>query len=138
MPPRRNLKPVEAFRFTQLLHDIENLGGRHKVRPGVTSLKNLCDKKVEVFGDFGTNLRRAIQKKFSGIQRLSIEQYIHLLHENGITLLPRPPSFTAKHYEPTSILIIKLSSLRPLPQAALSTALSPAQALPPAPQLTPA
>lgn len=85
MPPRRNLKPVEPFRFTQLLHDVENLGGRHKVRPGAASLKNLCDKKVEVFGDFGTNLRRAIQKKFSGIQRLSTEQYVHLLHENGIT-----------------------------------------------------
>ena len=86
MPTRKTVQ-VESPILKQLLIEVERLGGRLKVKQrGSVTLKSICDRNPTFFGEGASDLRRAIQTKFDNISRkLTIEQYVEILTQHGIT-----------------------------------------------------
>jgi hypothetical protein len=64
----------------QLLMDLEAHGGLH----GPSSLKALCNRRPDIYGQVATSRRRAIQNKVHRLKNMTRLAYLELLAEYGI------------------------------------------------------
>ena len=55
----------------QLLQEIENKGGLTEFSKKRYALKELCDKKTDIYGDTGSTLRRQVQDKVKHWRKLT-------------------------------------------------------------------
>jgi hypothetical protein len=69
-----NTTNLEAWQVQQLLIDIEEAGGRQ-----AADFLTICNRNCRIFGEKGSALRRAFQKKLDGFKRRSAEKYLRLV-----------------------------------------------------------
>ena len=70
----------DSLEFKQMLREIEEDGGREHV-----AFVEICDANTSVFGDVGSEKRRAFQKKMDTLKRLSAPNYLKKIRKAGVT-----------------------------------------------------
>ena len=82
MPSLQSGSGIRPSLVHKLLRDIESHGGLH----GVWSLRTICNRKPDVYGQPCSTERRMIQNKVNYLKRLSREAYLQMLLAMGIQM----------------------------------------------------
>jgi hypothetical protein len=83
-PARTNKKGLENHLQKQLLQDIENCGGIGDEAGAPFNLKAICNRRPELYGESGSQLRDKIGDKVQAWRKLTRPEYLKLLEHFGV------------------------------------------------------